>query len=323
MKVSVIVPFYNVEAFIEQNAVSLLSQTLDDVEFIFVDDASPDGSRTKLEQIVGSFPEREVRIITHTVNKGLPAARNTGLSLASGDFIYHCDSDDWLEKDMLEKMYEAATNERADFVYCDFWMQFEKGERYMHNPSFSDPERMIKEGFFSGQMKYNVWNKMLRRDIYDKSQIVFPEGHGMGEDMTMILLASHADKVAYVHEALYHYIKTNVSAFSSTFSSRNFEDIKFNAGKILEAYKDEDNHEMLSYLSFFKLNVKLPFLFSGEKYQFNIWKEWFPEANKYAMKNKFLPFRTRLIQWLASKNLFLFIKIYVYFVDRMYIIRYR
>ena len=320
MKVSVIVPFYNVEAFIEHNAISLLSQTLDDVEFIFVDDASPDGSRKKLEYIVGSFPGREVRIITHTVNKGLPAARNTGLSVARGDFIYHCDSDDWLEKDMLEKMYETAIKERADFVYCDYWMQFEKRERYMHNPTFSDPKIMVKEGFFSGQMKYNVWNKLLNRDLYN-SQVLFPEGHSMGEDMTMILLASHANKIAHLPEALYHYLKTNNNAFTSKYSSKDLEDLNYNASRILEAYKDDD--EMSSYLSFFKLNVKLPFLFTDEIQQYELWKEWYPEANEYALSNYHLPFRTRLIQWFASKNLFLFNRIYVFFVNKMYKMRYR
>ena len=315
MKVSVIVPFYKVETFIERNAMSLLSQTLDDVEFIFVDDASPDGSRTKLEQIISSFPTREVKIITHTENKGLPAARNTGLAHAQGTFIYHCDSDDWLERGMLEKMYTAAIKESADFVYCDYWMQFEKGERYMHNPAFSDPEKMIKEGFFSGQMKYNVWNKLLRKDIYDNSKLVFPEGHGMGEDMTMILLAKHANKVAYVPEPLYHYIKTNVEAFSNTISLKNIEDIWFNTSRILEDYKDNNSEEIQTFLALFKLNVKLPFLLSGEDSQFELWRKWFPEANDYAMKNKFLPFRTRLIQWFASKDLFLLNKIYAFFVN--------
>lgn len=318
MKVSVIVPFFNVEAFIERNAISLLSQTLDKVEFIFVDDASPDSSRAILEQVINSFPERDVRIITHATNKGLPAARNTGLLEAKGTYIYNCDSDDWLEIDMLEKMYKLAIEERADYVYCDYWMQFEKRERYMRNPKYSDPETMINEGFLAGQMKYNVWNKIVKRDIYENSQIVFPEGHGMGEDMTMILLAEHAKKIAYLPEALYHYSKTNVSAFSNTFSTRNLEDIEYNTKRILDAHKDNGDEEMSNFLNFFKLNVKLPFLLSGDDKQFELWKKWFPEANEYVMSNKFLPYRTRMIQWFASKGLFGFVKLYVFFVNILY-----
>ena len=89
-------------------------------------------------------PERNVRIVTHEVNTGLPAARNTGLAAASGEFVYHCDSDDWVETDLLEKMYAAAVGDGADYVYCDFWMQFEKSARYMVNPTYTDPDQMIR-----------------------------------------------------------------------------------------------------------------------------------------------------------------------------------
>ena len=122
MKVSVIIPFYKVERYIKRCATSLLTQTLDDVEFIFVDDASPDSSRDILLSVIKEHPEKAVTILTHQSNKGLPAARNTGLGVATGDYIYHCDSDDWLEPDMLEKLVGSAERNDADIVYCDFWM---------------------------------------------------------------------------------------------------------------------------------------------------------------------------------------------------------
>ena len=86
-KVSVISPFNKVAPFIERCAESLLGQTLQDVEFIFVDDASPDESRSILERVLAKYPERNARIVTHEINKGLPAARNTGLETATGEFI--------------------------------------------------------------------------------------------------------------------------------------------------------------------------------------------------------------------------------------------
>ena len=176
MKVTVISPFYKVAPFIERCAESLLSQTLQDVEFIFVDDASPDESREILEKVIARHPERNVRIVTHAQNKGLPAARNTGLAEATGEFVYHCDSDDWVETDLLEKMVGKAEETGADFVYCDFWMQFEKSARYMVNPTYTNPEQMIKEGFLAGLMKYNVWNKLIKRSLYEG--IRFPRGTG-------------------------------------------------------------------------------------------------------------------------------------------------
>lgn len=317
-KVSVISPFFKVAPFIERCAESLLGQTLEDVEFIFVDDASPDESREILEKVIARHPERNARIVTHEVNKGLPAARNTGLAVATGEFIYHCDSDDWVETDMLEKMYKAATDNGADYVYCDFWMQFEKSARYMVNPTYTEPERMIKEGFMAGLMKYNVWNKIARRSLYEESGIRFPDGHGMGEDMTMILLATHAKRVAHVSEALYHYVKLNANAFSNTFSERHLTDIRFNTDRTLKSLENWDVADKDLYVNLFKLNIKLPFLFSGDKNQHKLWKEWFPESNGYVFQNKYLPFRTKLVQWFAAKGLFPLVNLYEFLVNKVY-----
>ena len=314
--ITVISPFYKVAPVIERFAESLLNQTLQDVEFIFVDDASPDESREILEKVIEKHPDRNVRIITHEVNKGLPAARNTGLAEATGDFIYHCDSDDWVETDMLEKMYKAAIDNQADFVYCDFWMQFEKSARYMVNPTYTDPEQMIKEGFLAGLMKYNVWNKLIKKSLYDG--ISFPAGHGMGEDMTIILAATRATRVAHVPEALYHYVKLNMNAFSNTFSERHLTDIQFNTARTLEGLKDWDVKDKDKYLNFFKLNIKLPFLLSSDKNQYSLWKEWFPESDKYVLENKYLPFRTRLVQWFAAKRLFPLVGLYDFLVNKVY-----
>lgn len=318
MKVSVIIPFFKVAPFIERCAEALLGQTLGDVEFIFVDDASPDESRGILEEVIARHPERNARIVTHEANKGLPAARNTGLQYAAGEFIYHCDSDDWPEVTMLEIMYDAAVRENADIVYCDFLMEFEKGARYMTNPDYSEPERMIKEGFLAGLMKYNVWNKLVRRDLYLKSGIRFPEGHGMGEDMTMILLATYASRTAHVKEALYHYVKLNSNAFSNTFSERHLADIRFNSERTIEGLGDWEIDDKELYLNFFKLNIKLPFLLSGDRKQRRLWKEWFPEADRYVMANKHLPFRTRLVEWFASKGMSGMVGLYDFLVNKVY-----
>ena len=317
-RISVIVPFFKVASFIERCAASLLEQTLNDVEFIFVDDASPDESREILEKVMARHPDRAARIVTHEVNKGLPAARNTGLEVATGDFIYHCDSDDWVETDMLEKMYKTAVDNDADYVYCDFWMQFEKSARYMVNPTYTEPERMIKEGFLAGSMKYNVWNKLVSRDLYTDSGILFPSGRGMGEDMTMILLAMHSKKCSHVSEALYHYVKLNTNAFSNTFSVKHLEDIQYNSSRTMEALNQWDVKDRDLYINLFKLNIKLPFLFSGDKSQYRLWKEWYPEANGFVLQNKHLPFRTKLVQWFAAKGLFTLVSLYEFLVNKVY-----
>lgn len=322
MKVSVIIPFYKVAAYIERCARALMEQTLNDVEFIFVDDASPDESRQLLEGVIAKYLQRDVRIVTHSENKGLPAARNTGMAEAKGEYIYHCDSDDWLEATMLEKMYASAVDNNADIVYCDFFLTFESGERYMKNPAFTTAEELLRKGFMAGSTKYNVWNKLIRKELYDWTGIRFPAGHGMGEDMTVIMLAAEAKNVAYVPEALYHYVKLNANAFSNTFSQRHLDDIQFNSGRTLAFLQERGIPEQ--DLALFKLNIKLPFLLSGDREQYKLWQAWYPEADRFAMANPNLPFRTRLVQWLAGKHQFWAVSLYGWMVNKVYYgIRYR
>ena len=335
MKVSVIIPFYKVEAFIGLCAESLLGQSLDSVEFIFVDDASPDGSAEVLREVVARYPSRDVKILRHEVNRGLPAARNTGLAVAKGDFIYHCDSDDYLEKNALQTMWGAAVTNGADYAYCDFYLETESSSRVLDNPAFSDPGRMLREGFLSGRMKFNVWNKLVARSVYERSGVLFPDGHSMGEDMTMILLALHAVRPVRVPVPLYHYMRTNPTAFtaksassvvssspsvisnspsviSSEVEKSRLADIRFNADRVIAALEGRVEPE---YIAFFKLSLKLPFLFNGRS-GYSLWKEWYPEANGFIMKNRFLPLRTRLVQLAARLGLYPLVALYSNLVSR-------
>ena len=312
IKVSVIIPIYNVSAFISCNVRSLLSQTLQEVEFIFVDDASPDDSIDILYDNLENFPNRKdfVKVIHHKENKGLPAARNTGLTAAKGEYIYHCDSDDWVEPEMLETMYNAAKVADADIVYCDFFLSFEKKERYMSNPRFDTADDMLKKGFLGGNMKYNVWNKLVRRSLYVDNGILFPEGHSMGEDMTMIQLAAVADKVAYVPHAFYHYVKLNEGAYSNTYTQKKLDDIRYNVDRTVTFLQKKFGDSLDYEISLFKLSIKLPFLMTGDKKMYKLWKEWYPEADKYANANPDYPKRTRLLQQMAARGQWWYVNLY-------------
>lgn len=312
VKVSAIIPIFKVRNFVERCACSLFEQTLKEVEYIFIDDASPDDSMEILKLCIERYPERkgQIKILTREQNKGLPAARNTGLTVATGEYVFHCDSDDFVEPTMLEEMYEAAKAKDADMVYCDFYLSFEKNERYMSNPNYETAEDMFKLGLLGGNMKYNVWNKLVRRSLYSDNDIWFPAGHGMGEDMTMIRLAACAKSIAYVPKAFYHYVKLNANAYSATMSDRHKVDIRFNVDQTVAFLVDKFGNNIAKEIAFFKLNTKLPFLITDDEVQYEVWKEWWPEANKYICENKALAFRIRLVQWLAAKGQFWAVKLY-------------
>lgn len=315
MKVSVIIPIYKVEAFIERCATTLMEQTLREMEYIFVDDATPDHSIQILEEVVARYPERkeQVRIVHHEENKGLPAARNTGLALATGEYIFHCDSDDYVELTMLEEMYNTAKAQDADIVWCDWYLTFAENERYMKQPSFETPMEALK-AMLSGGMKYNVWNKLVRRSLYTDNDIQFPAGYGMGEDMTMMMLFVHAKNVAYIPKAYYHYVKLNTNAFSQTYSDKHLVELKHNVQRIVDYMQETSDNALEKELNFFKLDVKFPFLVSG---QFKRWEEWYPEANTYILQNKTISTRTRYIQWLASKRQYWVVGLYSWVLNNL------
>ena len=298
-KVSVIIPIYKVEKFIERCVRSLMEQTLKEVEYIFVDDATPDKSIDVLESCLAQYPERKATILKHPQNQGLPAARNTGLALATGEYVFHCDSDDYVEPTMLEELYNAAQKNNADIVWCDWFLTFAENERYMKQPSFETPMEALK-AMLSGGMKYNVWNKLVRCSLYTNNEICFPTGHGMGEDMTMIRLFACAHNVVYLPKGFYHYVKLNGDAFTSTFSEKHLRDIKYNVDETANYLYNKKGDSIIPYLSFFKLNVKYPFIISDKREMYKLWKEWYPESNDFIGENKTFSLRSKMLQYAAK-----------------------
>lgn len=314
MLITVIIPIYKVEAYIERCVRSLMAQELDGVEYIFVDDCSPDNSMKVLQRILDEYPgQQHVRILHHSQNHGLPAARNTGLDAATGDYVFHCDSDDYLEPGALQAMYEAARKSDADIVYCDWILTYPQRERYMRCPAYETPEDALR-GLLHGTMKYNVWNKLVKRKLYNEDlSIRFPEGHGMGEDMTMILLFARAKRVAYLPKGTYHYVRQNENAFTAMRSESSYADLLFNASRVIEGLHGKVSEEDLAC---FKLNVKFPFLISDQRSDYERWNEWFPEANQFINISQ-VSKRMRMLQVAAAKKWYLILKIYYYCLHRI------
>lgn len=318
IKVSIIIPIYNVERFITRCATSLLEQTLQDVEFIFVDDATPDKSIYLLQEVLERYPERkeQVILIRHETNQGLPAARNSGLAVAKGEYVFHFDSDDFVDSTMLEQLYRTAQKHDADIVWCDWWLSFKKNERYMKQPAYATPMEALK-GMLSGAMKFNVWNKLVRRSLYEEHQILFPSGYGMGEDMTMIRLFARARNVVYLPKAFYHYVQQNSGAFCKTSSSKHLADVRHNVAVVLEDMRMLFGNRLEQELAFFQLSVKFPFLIGDDPEQYVLWQSWYPEANRYIMQNKQVSLRSRCLQWLAWKHQFWAVRLYYICVHRL------
>lgn len=208
--VSVVIPVYGVEKFIERCARSLFAQTLNDIEYIFVDDCSPDKSIEILERIIEEYRPRlagekkVVRIERMLTNSGLPAVRKHGLQFCTGDYIIHCDSDDWVDENMYEEMYNKAIEDDVDVVICDFCRtdtkRFKKFECGSHSTYIKD---FIINCLFQKD-HWTLCNKLFNRNVYDNN-IVYPTG-ALGEDMMLsIQLLSKCKNLSYIPKAFYYY----------------------------------------------------------------------------------------------------------------------
>ena len=153
----------------------------------------------------------------------------------------------------------------------------------MKQPEYTTAMDALK-GMLAGSMKYNVWNKLIKRELYQRYLIKFPEGYGMGEDMTIIMLFAHAKKIKYISSAFYHYVKLNTNAFSQTYSQRHLIELKHNTLRIVKFIQNKFGHTLDKELAFFKLEVKFPLLITGNKKKYKLWKEWYPEANHYILQ---------------------------------------
>jgi len=233
--VSLIVPIYGVEAYIEQCARSVLGQTYSDMEFIFVNDGTRDGSMDVLSRVLKDFPDRNVKIVNKE-NAGLPQARKSGLEVATGEYVMHVDADDWIEADAAARLVEKALETGADLVYCDFWKEYANRSKLDHERLYTveTKARWMKRLYNDGAYGY-VWCKFAKRSLYEG---IFAPRFNMHEDIIFSTqLIFRATTIAQLSVPLIHYRRTNDSSATRvarakrrTQSARNILDLVANGG---------------------------------------------------------------------------------------------
>lgn len=216
-KVSVVVPIYNVEKYIERCVRSLFGQTFKDVEYIFVDDCTKDGSVAILERLLGEYPSISATIIRKEKNEGLPQARKTGVENAKGEYILHVDSDDWVEPDMVEALYNKAISDGADMVCCN-WVE-EYDDHTKEITLTPKPYNEHYESLLAFEMPAYVWCRLVRRSLYDQD-FTFPTNNMWEDYVITCQLMKRCKQVSFIPRPLYHYLRSNGKSIC------NSEDVK-------------------------------------------------------------------------------------------------
>lgn len=229
-KVSIIVPVYGVEKYIDKCLDSLVKQSLKEIEVIVVNDGTKDNSQKIIDKYVKKYPDKIKSYIKE--NGGQGSARNYGLKKATGEYIGYVDSDDFVEKDMYKKLYNKAKENNYDIVVCG---NYNVSEDYQNKniDTFINNYNTDLENIFFGKMA--VWSKIYKRDILIKNKLEFKEKVWY-EDVAFTLKAiMNSNTFAFIDEPLYDYLIREGSIMNNSNVQRNLE--------ILDAFND-----ILSYI---------------------------------------------------------------------------
>ena len=232
-KVSVIVPIYNVEKYLEKCINSLLSQTLEDIQIILVNDGSKDNSGNIAREYEKNNKNRIIYV--EKENGGLSDARNYGLKYATGDFIAFLDSDDYIEKNAYEEMYNKAIEENADYVECDFIWEFPNKIRVDKQYPYKNKKEMLSF------VRVVAWNKLIKRQLITDNNLEFPKGLRYEDVEFTYKLIPFVNRFAYVDKPFIHYVQREDSI--ANVQNERTAEIFTVLDNVIEFYKKNNIYE--------------------------------------------------------------------------------
>lgn len=218
--VSVCVPIFNASKFIIPCLESLFNQTLNNIEYIFVDDSSSDDSVFLLKQYISKakINDCSVKLITHSSNQGVSISRQEAMGIARGKYIIHCDADDIIEPDMYKIMYEAAELNNADLVYCSFDKVGDNGYCVPYPQPQTTSISSFIEQVLNGNIHASLCNKLIRTQCIRDTRLSCPSDIIMCEDQRILLqLMSKVERLVFINRTFYHYRINSNSLTSSRY----------------------------------------------------------------------------------------------------------
>lgn len=232
-EVSVIVPVYNVEKYLERCLNSLVNQTLQNIEIIIVNDGTKDNSGEIIKKFIEKYPQKIVYLKKE--NGGLSDARNYGMPYAKGEYIAFLDSDDYVEKDIYKEMYELAKKENSDMVECDFLWEYPNKIREDIGQTYNGKKEMLEK------VRVVAWNKLIRRSILEETKIQFPKGLRYEDVEFTYKLIPYLEKVSFLKKSYIHYTQRENSIINV--QNEKTKEIFTVLDNVINYYKENDLYE--------------------------------------------------------------------------------
>jgi glycosyltransferase involved in cell wall biosynthesis len=243
IKVSIIVPVYNVEPYLEKCLSSLVNQTLEEIEIIVVNDGSPDNSPLIIDNFVQAYPNKIVSCKKE--NGGLSSARNFGIKNAHGEYLGFVDSDDFVELDMFEKMYLRANETDADIVVTNIIKEYHNNvvKGYFEDINIFGKNILESPQILLDSRSY-AWNKIYRTKMWRDNNFEFPVKLRFEDSNLIYNVLACANKVECVNIPMYHYIKSRTSSITNILDNKIF-DIFYSCNSIISFYKEKGYFDKL------------------------------------------------------------------------------
>lgn len=258
MEVSVIVAAYNIEKYIKKCLLSILEQSMKDIEIIVVNDGSTDNTLNVIEEIIQK--EKRIKLINQK-NCGLIEARKTGLKYATGEYILFVDGDDWLEEDCLEKLYKEAKKDSYDIVmYNAFWVNKDKKKLMSTFDNKINSTDDLLSCLFLGKIMPTMWAKLIKRSFICENNIQFPKDISYAEDLaTVASLFMNKPKVSFIEDSLYNYYqredsitKKNDNRILEVDEAITFIENQLKSSFLYDKYKKEFEYMVYIHLFFYR-----------------------------------------------------------------------
>lgn len=306
-KVSIIVPVYNAQNYLNKCLDSLVNQTLKDIEVILVNDGSTDESYDICMKYAEKYPDKVLLISKE--NEGQAIARNIAIDKANGEYLMFVDSDDWIDKDMVFKMYDKAISCNADIVWC-LMNYVTNGQERLQTISNNDDD--IKKYLLNNA---GPCNKLIKKNIIVNNNLYFPKLKAYEDIAIVPIWALYAQNIGYLDEGLYYYLMRDGSTMKQVKYSKKMEDIFFSLDYLYKKFNNDLYKSELEWLFIDHLlhAASLRF-FKFANYEKNIHRivnvigEKFPDwkKNKYYKKQKL---KYRLICYLFYKERYWLLKL--------------
>ena len=263
-KVSIIVPIYNVELYLEECIRSLTGQTYPNLEILLVDDGSTDDSGRIADSFVGTDDRIQV---FHKENGGLSSARNVGLEHATGDYLAFVDSDDYAAPEYIEKLLGCLVENKADIVLCNFNVSLKgRNEASERLTNYADRTVFTPDTYLDNFYTYCgsfavAWNKIYRREVFDGLQYA----HGIqGEDAQILLyLMDRCEKIVYLAEELYYYRQRKSSIMSGNKEKLLLSDMSWLEDHMAKLKTEGRRHTLTMAQKLYITKIEKTFMYCG------------------------------------------------------------